>query len=44
MWMGEWREGEHSFKHRDTRAYVRLRQDSTDGTEQVRTARPPVTE
>lgn len=24
MWMGEWVEGTHSYKHRDTRKYVRL--------------------
>lgn len=29
MWMGEWKEGEHSFKHRYTRKYARLRADST---------------
>lgn len=29
MWMGEWKQGEHSYKHRDTRNYARLRADST---------------
>lgn len=30
MWMGEWTEGEHSYKHRNTRNYARLRIDSTE--------------
>jgi hypothetical protein len=39
MWMGEWREGEHSYKHRDTRQYVRLRKETVDGAGQVRMSR-----
>ena len=28
MWMGEWTEGEHSYKHIVTRKYARLRIDT----------------
>ncbi len=30
MWMGEWKEGEQSYKHRATRNYARLHADSTE--------------
>lgn len=39
MWMGEWKEGEHSYKHRGTRKYVRLTESSTDGAAQVKAVR-----
>lgn len=29
MWMGEWREGEHQYKHRSTRLYVKLTAETT---------------
>ncbi len=32
MWMGEWTEGSHQYKHRDTRNYAILRADSSPDT------------
>ncbi len=41
MWMGEWRQGEHQYKHRDTRQYVVLtaQMDDANAAEQVHKAR-----
>lgn len=30
LWMGEWRKGEHQYKHRDTRNYAILRANSSE--------------
>ena len=39
MWMGEWIAGEHSYKHRDTRKYVRLTKSTCAPQLLVREAR-----
>jgi hypothetical protein len=38
MWMGEWRQGEHQYKHIMTRRYVILESTTTDAAKQLREA------
>jgi hypothetical protein len=40
MWMGEWRQGEHQYKHRDSRMYVVLAANTNEdeATAQIRKA------